>query len=164
MNATIAHVNKSIWPLTFDQLHRDSQEWLSLAGYWKGEVRFLEKAMRHFLGYALTTSQAVEMRNLFNDLMASIKPEIREIEGWVRSFHRHLACVANPRNHQRELKNNTEHRRIYRKIDSFRKRLRTLKHQLFALLAQVIRDEKNAQGSHRGIWAYQPAQLLRRSG
>ncbi len=164
MNATIAHVNKSIWPLTFEQLHRDCQDWLSLVGYWKYEVRFLEKSMRRFLGYALTRPQAIEMRDMFNNLMTSIKPEIREIEGWVRSFHRHLAKVANPHTHERELKNNTEHRRIYRKIDSFRKRLGQLKRQLFALLTQVLRDEKNARGFHRGIWAYPTTQRLRRSG
>lgn len=164
MNATIAHVNKSIWPLTFEQLHRDCQGWLSLVGYWKCEVRFLEKSMRHFLGYALSNAQAVEMREMFNGLMVSIKPEIREIEGWVRSFHRHLANLANPNTHDRELKNNTEHRRIYRKIDSFRKRLGQLKRRLYALLVQVMKDEKKDWQFHRGIWAYPAAQRLRRSG
>lgn len=164
MNATIALVNKRIWPLNFEQLHRDSQEWLSLVSHWKCEVRFLEKSMRHFLCHPLSSRQAIEMRDCFNALMASIKPEIREIEGWVHSFQRHLAKMAQPETPIRELKNNTEHRRIYQKMRNFQRRLAQLKRQLFELFAQVMRDEKQAQNQHRAIWPNQQRHRLRRSG
>jgi hypothetical protein len=164
MNATIALINKKIWPLNYDQLHRDSQEWLSMVNHWKGEVRFLEKSMRQFLSAPLSSCHAAEMRDCFNLLMASIKPEIRAIEGWIRSFHRHLANMANPNSRGREVKNHTEHRHIYRKMSSFQRRLARLKRQLFELFAEIMREEKHAESQRWAIRPSQPARLLRRSG
>ncbi len=164
MNATIAKVNKSIWPLNFEQLHRDYHDWMSMVDFWKYEVRYLEKVMKHFLAYPLTTSQASEMRQAFNQLMCSIKPEIREIEGWLRSFHRQLARIANPDSGEHNLKSGSEHRRIYRKMDSFRRRLAHLKQQLYALLIEVKREEKAAQHQYRPIWAHPYPAQLRQSG
>jgi hypothetical protein len=164
MNATIALINKKIWPLNYDQLHRDSQEWLSQVDHWKGEVRFLEKTMRSFLPHPMSSGHAAEMRDCFNKLMASIKPEIRAIEGWIRSFHRHLARMANPQSHDREVKNHTEHRHIYRKMSSFQRRLSRLKQRLFELFAEIMREEKRAESQRWAIRPNQPVRLLRRSG
>ncbi len=166
MNATIAKVNKSIWPLNFDQLHRDYYDWMSMLDFWKYEVRYLERAMKRYLAYPLSRQQAGEMREAFNQLMGSIKPEIREIEGWLRSFHRQLARIANPDSEDKNLKNGSEHRRIYRKMDSFRRRLAFLKRQLYQLLIDVIREEKVALLQHRAIWAHPHpyAEQLRQSG
>ncbi len=168
MNATIAKVNKTIWPLNFEQLHRDYHDWMSMVDFWKYEIRYLEKAMKRYLAYPLSRRQAFEMRESFNQLMCSIRPEIREIEGWLRSFHRQLARIANPDTQDHALKNGAEHRRIYRKMDAFRRRLAQLKKQLYCLLIEVIREEKANQGQHRALWVYpyQAGQMgqLRQSG
>lgn len=165
MNATIAKVNKTIWPLNFEQLHRDYHDWISMVDYWKYEIRYMEKAMKRYLVYPLSEQQALDMRGAFNQLMCSIRPEIREIEGWLRSFHRQLARIANPNTQDSSLKSGSEHRRIYRKMDDFRRRLAYLKKQLYGLLIEVIREEKAAQGQHRALWAYPYQQgQLRQSG
>ena len=164
MNATIAKVNKAIWPLNFEQLHRDYYDWISMLDFWKYEVRYLEKAMKRFLTYPLSRQQASELKDSFNQLMCSIRPEIREIEGWLRSFHRQLARIADPNTGHSFLKNGSEHRRIYRKMDGFRRRLAQLKRALYRLLTEVIREEKEAQQQHLALWAYTCQAQLRQSG
>ena len=154
MNATIAKVNKAIWPLNFEQLHRDYYDWMSMVDFWKYEIRYLERAMKHFLVYPLSEQQAYEMRESFNQLMCKIRPEIREIEGWLRSFHRRLASIVNPDTNDSFLRNGAEHRRIYRKMDNFRRRLAQLKKELYGLLIEVIREEKAGHRQHRALWAY----------
>ncbi len=164
MNATIAQIEKAFWPVKFEQLHRDYYDWLSQVDFWKYELRHMENAMKQFLCYPLSKGQAGKMRDIFNRFMADIKPEIREIEGWVRAFHRQLAHFINPEINGQEPRRNGEHRRLFRKMKAFRQRLALLKQQLYRLLSEVLRQKKAASHPHRAIWAYRYSIQLRQSG
>ncbi|HMQ47957.1 MAG TPA: hypothetical protein PKA00_11235 [Saprospiraceae bacterium] len=152
-----------LWPLTLDQLHQDCKEWLGLVGYWKYELQYLSKLSKHFLIQPLSEKQGSELRHLFNDLSCRLRPEIRSIEGWIYAFSRQLAQLFIEGGNGRP-KNASEHRTLYRKIDTFRKELGKIKAQLYALLVDVLKAESNNSYHYRPIWTHRQYERLKNIG